>query len=229
MSTQLSDRSADAFDQEREAAPTIGQIIPASGWWLAIPEIDEQTGAVMTTRIRVMAFALCTLGDGSTKVLPVAVDGTLGVCEQLTHEADAGLLSKYKKRVRAAAGESTSLDPAALLAAAAGVASRPVSNGGNGETSSRPDDLSLKHLKTAIGEALQWVSDILDKDPGDELLRQCRQQLRWMQGAVDNQRRPTASELANVTLSRSIIPQLIDDDAYLAQMLIEVESLYREL
>ncbi len=205
-----------------DTPPELIQIVPAAGWWLDVPEIDEQTGAIMTTRNRVLAFALCRNPDGTTGLRPVAHNGTLGICAQLTHEADAGLISKYKKRARIAAAKAGE----ELDAEEGGDAS---SRSLLGESSSRPDEVAFKHLKTALTESLQWVSDILDKDPGDDLLRQCRQQLRWMQGAVQNQRRPTASELAAVTLSRDVIPQLVGEDAYLAAMLTEIESLYREL
>ncbi len=204
------------------APPEILQIVPATGWWLDVPELDEQTGAVMTNRARAIAFALCRMPDGSTLIRPVSNDGSLGICEQLTHEADAGLISKYKKRARAAAAAAEDEEEAVVEDRRTPVASIS-------EAATKPNELALKHLKTALSEALLWVSDILDKDPGDDLLRQTRQQLRWMQGAVDNQRRPTASELGSVTLAKEIIPQLVTDDAYLAQMLTEIEGLYREL
>lgn len=203
-------------------APEILQIVPAAGWWLDVPEIDEQTGAVMTNRARAIAFALCRMPDGSTLIKPVSNDGSLGICEQLTHEADAGLISKYKKRARAAASAVDEEDETVEEDRRIPIASL-------NEAVTKPNELALKHLKTALSESLLWVSDILDKDPGDDLLRQARQQLRWMQGAVDNQRRPTASELASVTLAKEVIPQLVADDAYLAQMLTEIEGLYREL
>jgi hypothetical protein len=203
---------------QQVATPEILQIVPAVGWWLDVPEIDPGTGAVMTNRTRAIAFALCRLHDGTTAIKPISADGLFGECSQLTNESDAGLISKYKKRARATAGadgedeeEGNSVQKAAEAKAA------------------KPNEMALKHLKTSLGEALQWVSDILDKDPGDELLRQARQQLRWMQGAVGNERRPTMAELAQVTMSATIIPKLDSDDAYLAAMLGEIENLYREL
>jgi hypothetical protein len=212
--------ATDASPQS-EAMPEILQIVPAIGWWLDVPEIDPGTGAVMTNRTRAIAFALCRLPDGTTLIRPISSDGLLGECSQLTNEADAGLISKYKKRARAAAtGGDAEVD---------GEADDTTEIRKPGGSNGKPNERALKHLKVALGEALQWVSDILDKDPGDDLLRQTRQQLRWMQGAVDNQRQPTASELSSVTMSSTIIPKLDADDAYLSMMLTEIENLYREL
>jgi hypothetical protein len=156
----------------------------------------------------------------------------------LAHEADAGMITKYKKRARtpapnAAGGQQISLDglstPANSTASGGGVAvvehDEPIMQSRSG----KPDEHRLRNLKTSLYEGLQWVSAILDKDPGDELLRSTRQQLRWMQSAVDNQRRPTINELGQLTLTETIVPQIKADDPYLAQMLSEIESIYRDL
>ncbi len=211
--------AAAALPESATTEPELLQIVPAVGWWLDVPEIDPQTGAVMTNRTRAIAFALCRFPDGTTGIKPISSDGLLGECSQLTNEADAGLISKYKKRARASAGGAESDDEED---------GSPTQKAAEPKAP-KPNEMALKHLKTSLGEALQWVSDILDKDPGDELLRQARQQLRWMQGAVGNERRPTMAELAQVTMSEKIIPNLDADDAYLAAMLGEIENLYREL
>jgi hypothetical protein len=197
--------------------PEILQIVPATGWWIDVPSIDEQTGAIMTNRMRAIAFALCRFPSG-IEVRPINNLGQIADCANLSHEADAGLISKYKKRARAttdpASGNPIPEDDEPIVDPA---------------SSAKPDDRQLKHLKTSLFEGLQWVSAILDKDPGDELLRSARQQLRWMQSAVDNGRRPTIAELGQVDISKRIVPELKADDPYLAGMLSEIESLYREL
>jgi hypothetical protein len=207
---------------QAEEAPEILQIIPAQGWWIDRPFLDPDTGAVASNRLRVIAFALCQLTDGTVEMRAVDSEGKIGLCTNLNNEADAGLMTKYKKRVRAGAeaAEADEKKPAG---------SSPFSNSRGPGVSEKPDDLQLKHLKTALFEGLQWVSSILDKDPGDDLLRQCRQQLRWMQSAVENERRPTISELGQLTLTATIVPELLEDDPYLAQMLSEIEDLYRDL
>lgn len=209
-----------------EETPDILQIVPATGWWVDRPSIDPETGAIMNDRGRAIAFALCRFSWG-VEVRPVDETGKISKCSQLQHESDAGLISKYKKRVRATASKTDGADDDKTD----DIKSVPTGLTGyqRGSQSERPDDLRLKHLKTSLFEGLQWVSAILDKDPGDELLRQCRQQLRWMQSAVENERRPTISELGQVTLTAKIVPELTDDDPYLAQMLTEIEDLYREL
>jgi hypothetical protein len=206
---------------EVEETPEIVQVIPAQGWWIDRPYIDPDTGAVAANRLRVIAFALCRLSSGTAEMRAIDSEGKLGVCANLNNEADAGLMTKYKKRVRAGA-----TDPDADDKKPSG---SPFSNSRGPGVSEKPDDMRLKHLKTALFEGLQWVSSILDKDPGDDLLRQCRQQLRWMQSAVENERRPTISELGQLTLTATIVPELQEDDPYLAQMLSEIEDLYRDL
>jgi hypothetical protein len=204
-----------------EETPEILQIIPAQGWWIDRPYLDPDTGAVAANRLRVIAFALCQLKDRSVEMRAVDSEGKLGLCTNLNNEADAGLMTKYKKRVRAGANAADDDDKKS---------GSPFSNNrGAGGVSEKPDDMRLKHLKAALFEGLQWVSSILDKDPGDDLLRQCRQQLRWMQSAVENERRPTISELGQLTLTATIVPELVEDDPYLAQMLSEIEDLYRDL
>lgn len=208
-----------------DETPDIIQIVPATGWWVDRPSIDPETGAVMNDRGRAIAFALCRFSWG-IEVRPVDETGKISKCSQLQHESDAGLISKYKKRVRATAktdgGEDDKPGTTKLIP-------RGLTGYQPGAMSEKPDDMRLKHLKTSLYEGLQWVSAILDKDPGDELLRQCRQQLRWMQSAVDNERRPTISELGQVTLTAKIVPELAEDDPYLGQMLAEIEDLYRDL
>ncbi len=214
-------------DNAQDETPDVLQIVPATGWWVDRPSIDPDTGAIMNDRGRAIAFALCRFSWG-VEVRPVDETGKISKCSQLQHESDAGLISKYKKRVRATAATDAAAEddtkPGGI---------KPIPRGLTGYQpggmSEKPDDLRLKHLKTSLYEGLQWVSAILDKDPGDELLRQCRQQLRWMQSAVDNERRPTISELGQVTLTAKIVPQLTEDDPYLGQMLTEIEDLYRDL
>ncbi len=208
-----------------EETPDILQLVPATGWWVDRPSIDPETGAIMNDRGRAIAFALCRFSWG-VEVRPVDETGKISLCSQLQHESDAGLISKYKKRARATAKTDGAEDDKTdeVKSVPAGLTGYQ-----RGSQSERPDDLRLKHLKTSLFEGLQWVSAILDKDPGDELLRQCRQQLRWMQSAVENERRPTISELGQVTLTAKIVPELTDDDPYLAQMLTEIEDLYRDL
>jgi hypothetical protein len=209
---------------EVEETPEIVQIVPATGWWVDRPSIDPETGAIINDRGRAIAFALCRFSWG-VEVRPVDETGKIAKCSQLQHESDAGLISKYKKRARAKTTDTPEEEPTNGL--------KPIPKGltgyQQGGMSERPDELRLKHLKTSLFEGLQWVSAILDKDPGDELLRQCRQQLRWMQSAVENERRPTISELGQVTLTAKIVPELTEDDPYLAQMLTEIEDLYRDL
>jgi hypothetical protein len=199
--------------------PEILQLVPATGWWVDRPTIDEDTGAVMNNRGRAIAFALCKFSTG-VEVRPIDDAGHIVTCGQLQHESDAGLISKYKKRARAKPGDAEDKGNPAPNAA----------GGSRGPSQSeKPDEMSLRHLKAALFEGLQWVSAILDKDPGDELLRHCRQQLRWMQSAVENERRPTISELGQLTLTAKIVPELSEDDPYLAEMLTEIEDLYRDL
>ncbi len=204
--------------EEPEETPEILQIVPATGWWVDRPSIDEETGAVMQNRGRAIAFALCKYSD-RVEVRPIDDGGKIVKCSQLSHESDAGILSKYKKRARAKPGETDETGQGLP----GGMKERGTS------MSEKPDEHRIKHLKTSLYEGLQWVSAILDKDPGDELLRHCRQQLRWMQSAVDNERRPTISELGQLTLTATIVPELQDDDPYLAEMLTEIENLYRDL
>jgi hypothetical protein len=208
--------SARPFD---EIVPEILQLVPAAGWWIDIPSIDEATGAIMTNRIRAIAFATVRYPTG-IEVRPIDNLGRIADCQNLSHEADAGLISKYKKRARAAteAGGTSSPTPTEMEDDAVEQAKN-----------AKPDEHQVKHLKTALYEGLQWVSAILDKDPGDELLRTCRQQLRWMQSAVDNSRRPTLSELGQLSLVAKVVPELQGDDPYLAAMLAEIENLYRDL
>ena len=85
-------------------APHILQIVPAVGWWLDKPSLDPMTGAVMTNRGRVLAFALCQFPDGRSEIRPIDDRGHIDVCDHIFHEADAGIISKYKKRARVAAG-----------------------------------------------------------------------------------------------------------------------------
>jgi hypothetical protein len=204
---------------EAEETPEILQIVPANGWWVDRPTIDEDTGAVMQNRGRAIAFALCKFSD-RVEIRPIDDGGKIVNCNQLSHESDAGILSKYKKRARAKPGETDEKgNPADGLPG--GMKERGMTE--------KPDEMRIKHLKTSLFEGLQWVSAILDKDPGDELLRACRQQLRWMQSAVDNGRRPTISELGQLTLTATIVPELQDDDPYLAEMLTEIENIYRDL
>ena len=197
-----------------EAAPAIMQIVPAVGWWLDKPSLDPVTGAVMTNRGRVIAFALCQFADGHTEMRPIDDRGKVDVCDFIFHEADAGIISKYKKRARAA----TDADAATPEKA---VTRRSIGEG--------PDPILLRQTKVAVGEALQWVGDILEKDPGDDLLRAIRSQLRWMQTVVDGGRRPTASELSTVRISEEFVADLAEDDPQLAEMLTEVEGMYRSL
>jgi hypothetical protein len=206
-----------------EEPPEIIQLVPAQGWWVDRPFLDSDTGAVASNRMRAIAFALCRLANGAVEMRVIDSEGQIGLCTHLHNEADAGLLMKYKKRVRAAAnGEAEPEEKKPL-------GSSPFSNSRGPGVSEKPDEMRLKHLKTALYEGLQWVSTILDKDPGDDLLRHCRQQLRWMQSAVENERRPTISELGQLTLTATIVPELQEDDPYLAQMLAEIEDLYRDL
>ena len=198
-----------------EAPPAILQIVPAVGWWLDKPSLDPVTGAIMTNRGRIIAFALCQFADGHTEMRPIDDRGRVDVCDFIFHEADAGIISKYKKRAR------SSTDGAAAAPTADGANRRAAGEG--------PDPILLRQTKVAVGEALQWVGDILEKDPGDDLLRSIRSQLRWMQTVVDGGRRPTASELSTVRISEEFVSDLMEDDPHLAEMLTEVEGMYRSL
>jgi hypothetical protein len=78
------------------------QILSAPGWWIDIPEIDPDTGASFTTRVRCLALALCENTDGSTVVRPLSVFGELSESAYLSHEADSSIMSKYAKKKRTA-------------------------------------------------------------------------------------------------------------------------------
>jgi hypothetical protein len=219
--------------QQMHEIPEILQIVATSGWWIERPEIDEATGAVMTNRMRAIAFALCRTSNG-VEIRPIDDAGRLATCDNLAHEADAGMITKYKKRARtpaphAAGGQQISLDGLATESASGAPVEFEPEEPVLQSRSGKPDEHRLRNLKSSLYEGLQWVSAILDKDPGDELLRGTRQQLRWMQSAVDNQRRPTVNELGQLTLTAEIVPQIKADDPYLAQMLTEIESIYRDL
>lgn len=208
--------------QSPATPPNILQIVPAVGWWLDKPSLDPVTGAMMTNRGRVLAFALCQFPDGHSEIRPIDDRGHIDVCDHIFHEADAGIISKYKKRARAAATGVAGAADDVVEDDEPKVASRR-------STGEPPEPVLLKQTKVAIGEALQWVGDILEKDPGDDLLRAIRSQLRWMQTVVEGGRRPTSSELSTVRISEDFVPELAEDDPQLAQMLAEVEGMYRSL
>lgn len=221
--------------------PRIVQIVPASGWILELPETDPETGYCGTVKVRVMAFALCEDERGATSVLPVTRTGQLSDPAYLLHEADAAVMSKYQKKKRSAT-------IAADVSEAAGAGGAPASptywqlppdvlaagsGSGSGVATAVPgtdhetlrghgdddavDPVSLASARRTSTALLAWLAELLVRHPNG-VVREIRAQLRWLDGVLEQGRRPTATELgamrfddpALVAIDRSLAAALCD-------------------
>jgi len=221
--------------------PRIVQIVPASGWILELPETDPETGYRGTVKVRVMAFALCEDERGATSVLPVTRTGQLSDPAYLLHEADAAVMSKYQKKKRSAAIATDGAEvagaghapaspmywqlPPDVLAAGNGPGSAVVTAmyeddhdaaHGPGDDDA-VDPVSLASARRMSAALLAWLAELLARHPNG-VVREIRAQLRWLDGVLEQGRRPTATELgamrfddpALVAIDRSLAAALCD-------------------
>ncbi len=233
--------------------PRIVQIVPASGWILELPETDPETGYRGTVKVRVMAFALCEDERGATSVLPVTRTGQLSDPAYLLHEADAAVMSKYQKKKRSAA-IATDAPEAAGAAGAAHAPASPrywqlppdVLAAGNGPRSALAtatyedtdldaahgpidddavDPVSLASARRMSTALLAWLAELLVRHP-DGVVREIRAQLRWLDGVLEQGRRPTATELSAMRFDD---PELVAIDRSLAAALCDLLEECQEL
>lgn len=224
-------------DHERGAGSPglrIVQLLQAPGWWLELPEFDEDTGARFTTKSRVLALALCEDPSGRTSVRPMLATGELSELAYLINEGDAGMLSKYQRRKRAsgAVPEAAADDDTAEGDPAAAPAPAPwtppsfeppvghVAGDAPVDTSvyhdrDPVDPMALAAVRRMTSTLLSWLADLLPEHPSG-IVRDVRSQLRWIDGVLEQARRPTEQELTQLHFDD---PELVEIDSVLADAL----------
>ncbi len=211
------------------SAPRIVQLLAAPGWFLELPEIDEESGARSTVKVRVLALALCEDATGATTVRPMTATGELSDCQYLINESDAAQMSKYQRKKRSqaiahgGAGEGSDPDAPAPVP----VWTPPQFDVPEEELAADEpvDPVSLAAARRMTSTLLAWVADLLAQHP-DGIMRDVRSQLRWIDGVLEQGRRPTEAELGALRFDD---PDLAAIDGALAAALRDLTEECREL